>query len=298
MKRMKYIGLLTAFSIAAVSMLTGSNETVVRAEGIDERIAQANEMYAIEEVVESWMVPVYPEELVDGQYEIEVESSSAMFHIEECILTVAEGQMTAQMIMSGTGYLHVYMGTGAEAIQSSEEEYISFKEAEDGRHIYEIPVEALDSGISCTAFSKNREKWYDRTLVFLSTSLPSEAFKNIEITTLESLNLENGSYTVEVSLEGSGRAVVASPADLYVEDGLVMAEIVFGSSNYDYVIAGDKKCFLLNEEGNSAFLIPVMGFDYNYPIVVDSIALGKPREISYTIRFDSSTVTKKDHENR
>ena len=294
MKRMKYIWILAAVSIAAASMIAGSTGTVVFAEEMDVLVAQANEMSAIEEVVESWMVPVYPEELVDGQYEIEVESSSAMFHIEECILTVAEGQMTAQMKMSGKGYLYVYMGTGAEAVQSSEEEYISFKEAEDGRHIYEIPVEALDSGISCTAFSKNREKWYDRTLAFLSASLPPEAFKNLEITTADSLNLENGTYTIEVSLEGAGRAVVTSPTDLYVEDGLAMAEIVFGSSNYDYVIAGDEKCSLLNKEGNSTFLIPVEGFDYNFPIIADSIALGKPREISFTIRFDSSTIRQKN----
>lgn len=294
MKRMKYIGILAAASIAAASMITGSTSTVVFAEEMDVLVAQANEMSAIEEVVESWMVPVYPEELVDGQYEIEVESSSAMFHIEECILTVAEGQMTAQMKMSGKGYLYVYMGTGAEAVQSSEEEYISFKEAEDGRHIYEIPVEALDSGIFCTAFSKNRGKWYDRTLLFKSATLPPEAFKNLEITTADSLNLENGTYTVEVSLEGAGKAVVASPTDLYVEDGLAMAEIVFGSSNYDYVIAGDEKCSLLNKEGNSTFLIPVEGFDYNFPIIADSIALGKPREISYTIRFDSSTIKQKN----
>lgn len=293
MNRMKYMWTLTALCITVISMTAGSMVDTVRAEGAAQ-VAEISEMASVEDVVKSWMVPVYPEELVDGQYKIDVDSSSAMFRVEECILTVEDGQMTAQMTMSGKGYLKVYMGTGAEAVQSSEEEYISFKEAEDGRHIYEIPVESLDSGISCTAFSKKREKWYDRTLVFKAASLPPEAFKNLEITTADSLNLENGTYTVEVSLEGAGRAVVASPTDLYVEDGLVMAEIVFGSSNYDYVIAGDEKCSLLNEEGNSAFLIPVEGFDYSFPIIADSIALGKPREISYTIRFDSSTIKQKN----
>lgn len=294
MKRMKYIENLTVFCITIISMTAGITGNTVRAEEFDVQVAQVGEMSSIEEVVESWMTPVYPEELVDGQYKIEVDSSSAMFRVEECTLTVADGQMTARMTMSGKGYLKVFMGTGAEAVQSSEEEYISFEEAEDGRHVYEIPVEALDSGISCTAFSKNRQKWYDRTLVFKAATLPLEAFKNIEITTLDSLNLQDGSYLAEVSLNGSGRAVVASPAELFVEDGLVMAEIVFESSNYDYVIVGEEKCSLLNEEGNSAFLIPVLGFDYSIPLIADSIALGKPREISYTIRFDSSTITQKN----
>lgn len=290
MRQMKYIGILMAVIMAAASMITGNTERIVRAEEVNVQVAQADEMSAIENVVESWMVPVYADELIDGQYMIEADSSSSMFRVEDCILTVADGQMTAQMTMSGKGYLKVYMGTGAEAVKASEEEYISFEETEDGRHMYEIPVEALDSGISCTAFSKNRQKWYDRTLVFKSATLPPEAFKNIEMTTPDSLNLENGSYTVEVSLDGSGKAVVASPTKLYVEDGLVMAEIVFGTSNYDYVITGDEKCSLLNEEGNSTFLIPVIGFDYSFPLIADSVALGKPREVYYTIRFDSSTI--------
>lgn len=295
MNRMKYIGVLVALGVFGVSAAANETENIETSTDAftAEQVAQTGEMATIENVVEDWMVPVYPEELNDGIYEVEVDSSSSMFSVEECSLTVSGGQMTALMTMGGKGYLKVYMGTGAEAIQASEEEYISFEEADDGRHTYEVPVEALDYGIACTAFSKNREKWYDRTLVFKADTLPLEAFKNPEFTTLEELKLENGTYTVEVSLEGgSGKTVVASPAELYVEDGLAMAEIVFGSSNYDYVIIDGEKCSLLNEEGNSAFLIPVAGFDYKLPITADSIALGTAREISYTIRFDSTTISR------
>ena len=41
---------------------------------------------------------------------------------------------------------------------------------------FTIPVEALDAAIPCAAFSKRREKWYDRDLVFSSASIPEEAF--------------------------------------------------------------------------------------------------------------------------
>lgn len=330
MKRMKYMALLAVYCVFAMNVAaseaensemnlaaaeTENSETVwdsATAEAAENfeasedwakeaadtaagQVAQAGEMTTIEEVVQDWMVPIYPDELNDGTYEIEVDSSSSMFSVDECVLTVADGQMTARMTMGGKGYLKVYMGTGAEAVQASEEEYISFEEAEDGRHIYEVPVEALDCGIACTAFSKNREKWYDRTLVFKAATLPLSAYKNPDLTTLEDLDLEDGTYTVEVSLQGgAGKTQVESPAELYVEGGLVMAEIVFGSSNYDYVIVDGEKCSLLNEEGNSAFLIPVAGFDYDLPITADSIALGKPREIDYKIRFDSPTIEQAD----
>lgn len=290
MKQMKYIKILTGLCIAAVSVSSAD----ITAAALEAQVAQSNEMAAVESVVEDWMIPIYPEELNDGTYEIEADSSSAMFQVEECTLTIADGKMTARMTMGGKGYLKVFLGTGAQAVQADEKEYISFSEEQDGRHVYEIPVEALDYGIACTAFSKNREKWYDRTLVFKSSTLPLEAFKNPPLTTLEELNLENGTYTAEVFLGGgSGRAVVASPAEFYVEDSLVMAEIVFGSSNYDYVIVDGEKYSLLSEEGNSSFLIPVAGFDCNLSITADSIALGKPRELKYTIRFDSSTIKKK-----
>ena len=39
-----------------------------------------------------------------------------------------------------------------------------------------VPVEALDQGIPCAAFSK-KEKWYDRTLLFRAGSLPEEAWR-------------------------------------------------------------------------------------------------------------------------
>lgn len=270
---------------------TAENPVSSDAEGA---VAQAEEMASVQDVVQEWMVPIKAEALQDGVYEIEVESSSSMFRIEECTLTVADGKMTAVMTMGGKGYLKIYLGTGEEAVKVSEDSYISYVEAEDGRHTYEIPVEALDCGISCAAFSKNREKWYDRTLVFLASSLPIEAFQEPNMTTLEELALEDGVYTAEVFLEGgSGKTKVESPAEFYVEDGMVRAKIQFGSSNYDYVIVEDEKCTLLSEEGNSSFLIPVAGFDYNLLLTADSIALGKARELDYTIRFDSTTIKKK-----
>jgi hypothetical protein len=63
------------------------------------------------------------------------------------------------------------MGTGIEAAAANDADYISFEEQKDGTHAFTVPVEALDKEISCAAFSKRKEKWYDRTLVFRADSL-------------------------------------------------------------------------------------------------------------------------------
>ena len=36
---------------------------------------------------------------------------------------------------------------------------------------YTVPVEALDEGIVCAAYSKNKDQWYARTLLFRYDSL-------------------------------------------------------------------------------------------------------------------------------
>ena len=56
------------------------------------------------------------------------------------------------------------------------------------------------------------------------------------------MNLADGEYTVEVTMEGgSGRASIQSPTELTIENGQAQAEIVWSSSHYDYMMVnGDK----------------------------------------------------------
>ena len=240
------------------------------------------------------MEPVPGSDVKDGVYQVTVDSSSSMFNITSCELTVQNGNMTAVMTMGGTGYLYVFMGTGEEAAQAQQSSYIPFEENEKGEHTFTVPVEALDAGIDCAAFSKNKEKWYDRTLVFRADSLPADALSNNAITTPESLNLEDGTYSIDVSLEGgSGRASVESPATLTVADGNVTAKIIWSSANYDYMKVDGTQFNCLNTEGNSTFEIPVTGFDYKMPVSADTTAMSTPHEIEYTLYFDSSTLQKK-----
>lgn len=257
-------------------------------------VATAEEMTTHEEVVEEGMVPITGDKIKDGTYPIAVASNSTMFNITDCTLTVKDGEMTAVMTMGGTGYLYVYMGTGEQAAKADESEYIPFEESADGIHTFTVPVSALDAGIDCAAFSTRKEKWYDRTLVFRADSLPTDAFTDGVITTPESLNLADGTYTVNVTLDGgSGRASVESPAELTIKDGKATAKIVWSSSNYDYMKVADVQYDPVNTEGNSTFEIPVTGFDYKMPVTADTTAMSTPHEIDYTLYFDSSTIEAK-----
>ena len=271
-----------------------SNETTI-SEAVSEvtestdDVAEGAETVPNGLVIPEDMTPIYADSLKDGEYNIKVDSSSSMFTVTDCVLTVSEGKMTARMTMGGTGYLYVFMGKGENA---SEDGYISFEENSDGTHSFTVPVEGLDMGIDCAAFSKKKEMWYDRTLLFRADSLPADAFADGVINTIESLGLADGEYTVDVSLEGgSGRAKINSPARLTIENGEAFAEIVWGSSNYDCMTVGGEKYYPQNTEGNSAFIIPVTGFDYKMPVSANTTAMSTPHEIEYTLFFDSATIT-------
>ena len=258
------------------------------------QVASAEEMAAPEQVGEEGMEPINGEQVNDGVYDITVDSSSRMFHITSCELTVQDGKMSAVMTMSGTGYLYVFMGTGEQAVQADESEYIGFEQTDSGEHTFTVPVEALDKKISCTAFSKNKKKWYDRTLVFRADSLPTDALSEAVRTTPESLQLQDGTYTVEVTLTGgSGRATVSSPAELVVADGTVTARLVWSSPNYDYMKVDGVQYNPVNTEGNAAFDIPVTVFDYKMPVSADTTAMSTPHEIEYFLYFDSSSIKAK-----
>ena len=255
-------------------------------------VASADEMAGVKDVVEEGMTPIDGSQVKDGVYDITVDSSSSMFQIVSCELTVENGSMTAQMTMGGTGYLYVYMGTGEQAANADESEYIPFVEDAAGAHTYTVPVEALDAGVPCAAFSKNKEKWYDRTLVFRADSLPTDAFAEGIVTTAEDLALADGDYQVDVTLEGgSGRASVESPAQMTAENGKVTATIVWSSSNYDYMKV-DGVCYdAVIENDRSVFTIPVTCFDWKMAVVADTIAMSQPHEIDYALRFDSASIS-------
>ncbi len=274
----------------AVQTTETAAASTMPAEEKKDLIASSEEMIEVEKVVEEGMVPVTADKLKEGTYEIKVESSSAMFNIDKCELTVKDGAMTALLYMGGTGYRYLYPGTPEEAVDAPESDYVTPVE-KDGVHTFTIPVEALDAGVYCAAFSDNKEKWYFRCLAFRADSLPLEAFADGSYKTVESLGLEDGTYSVDVSMVGgTGKATIQSPTTMKVEDGKCTATITWSSNNYDYMLVEDEKYLPVSTEEFSVFEIPVKAFDHRMGVVGDTLAMSVPHEIQYTLVFDSASI--------
>lgn len=257
----------------------------------DSKVASPSEMSTVVDVVEEGMEPIAGDKVKDGVYGAAVNSSSNMFKITDCQLTVEGGQMSAVLTMGGTGYAKLFMGSSEEAVEAAEEQFILPVANEKGEDTFTIPVEALDAGLPVSAFSKKKEKWYDRTLLVRADSLPPEAFQEGLVTDPASLNLSDGFYSVSVLLEGgSGKASVQSPAQLKVEGGVCTATIVWSSKNYDYMKVDEERFDVLSTEGGSTFEIPVSGFDWKLPVIADTVAMGTPHEVAYTLTFDSASI--------
>ena len=275
---------------AGQSSQTEQTDNSAEPESFD-KVATSADMSSVSDVVKDGMTPVEGSQIKDGTYDITVDSSSSMFSVTSCKLTVKDGKMTAVMTMGGKGYLYVYMGTGEEAAKAEKSDYIPFVEDQNGQHTFTVPVEALDKGLNCAAFSKNKEMWYDRTLVFRADSLPSDAYAEGTGKSVADLNLADGDYTAAVTLEGgSGRASVQSPAKIHVENGQATATIVWSSSNYDYMIVDGQKYLPLENTETATFEIPVSVFDRKITVAADTTAMSTPHEITYTLYFESASV--------
>ena len=113
------------------------------------------------------------------------------------------------------------------------------------------------------------------------------------MTTVESLELEDGLYTVDVTLEGgSGKASVDSPTSLEIKDGKAFATLVWSSKNYDYMLVDGKQYDRLDTAGNSVMRIPVT-LDSDLEVSALTTAMSEPHLIDYTLRFDGSSLQAK-----
>lgn len=125
-----------------------------------------------------------------------------------------------------------------------------------------------------------------------TTSEPNSSVEEKPVSASE-LGLQDGKYYVDVTLEGgSGKTKVKSPAEMEVYEGNAYVTIEFSSSNYTYIKINDIEIPKDNDEGNSQFFTLVR-FDYHMPVIANTIAMGNPHEIEYTMYFDSKTIVKR-----
>ena len=109
-------------------------------------------------------------------------------------------------------------------------------------------------------------------------------------------DMEDGEYSIQVDLEGgSGKASVTSPTLMIVKNGRMYAQLQWSSSNYDYMIVNGKKLLNESEEGrNSVFTVPITVLDDKMEVIADTLAMGAPHEINYTLTFYGDSIGSKD----
>lgn len=235
-------------------------------------------------------------ELSDGIYTAEFKTDSGMFHISEACdgkgtLTVEDGKMTIHVSLASKNIVNLYQGLaedakkdGAELLMPTEDTVTYSDGMTEVVYGFDIPVPVLEEEFD-VALIGTKGKWYDHK-VSVSNPAPMEAGDS-----KEELAFEDGAYTVEFTFDGgSGRAELVSPATVTVAGKDITALVQWDSPNYDYMIVDGEKYLPVNKDGNSAFEVPVPGFDQPINVIGDTVAMSRPHEVEYTLTFHSDTM--------
>lgn len=115
----------------------------------------------------------------DGEYETSAEATGSMFRVVSSRLIVKDGKLKASILLSGTGYDYLYMGTAAEAAAADEKSWIAptgsetYTDTKTGAektgYCFEIPVEELDKQMDVAVRSAKKKTWADKTVTIHST---------------------------------------------------------------------------------------------------------------------------------
>ncbi|WP_022768993.1 ABC transporter substrate-binding protein [Butyrivibrio sp. NC2007] len=98
--------------------------------------------------------------------------------------------------------------------------------------------------------------------------------------------IPDGNYAASVTLSGgSGKANIQSPCNITVTGGKAVADIIWSSSNYDYMIVGGKTYYPISTDEGSEFQIPVR-LKKEMKVQADTTAMGTPHLIDYTLVFN------------
>ena len=206
--------------------------------------------------------------LADGTYTVKTETNNQMFKVISTKLTVKNGKMEALIMLSGTGYDHLYLGH-AEDVEANRDQWIKWKDeipytTADGQEktgrTYVIPVSALDQAIPVTVYSKSKKQWFERTI-----TLKSEGIKKVETeevnpgpstaptetptsptTPAPSTAPSQPARPVGVPADGVYTTTISTGAEMFrvvttiltVKNGKMSAEITLSGIGYDYLYMG------------------------------------------------------------
>ena len=224
--------------------------------------------------------------LPDGEYTVDFETDSGMFRANEACngkgtLTVKDGIQTLHVSLQSKKIVNLYVGTAEDAQQSGTvwlEPTMDTVTYSDGLSEevfgFDIPVVSVGQAFDL-AIIGTKGVWYDHR-VSVQNPVP-----------------QAGDFTCEVTLSGgSGRASVASPAELTSDGETLTATIQWSSPHYEYMIVDGVQYDPIQQEGNSTFQIPVV-LDADMAVSASTVAMSEPHLVEYTLYFDSATLTAK-----
>ena len=227
--------------------------------------------------------------LENGTYVVTFVSDHSMFHVNDAnndkgILTVQDGEMTVHVSLQSKKIVKLFYGNKEDAQKEGAvliEPTVDLIDYGDGYtsevYGFDIPVPYLDEPFEVSILGTHNN-WYTHNVTV------SDPVEGDDIHQGTELDLEDGEYNVEVSLEGgSGKAYVESPTTMKVEKGKAKITLIWSSPNYDYMKVDGTEYKPINEEGNSTFEIPVTKLNEPFMVIGDTTAMSQPHEIEYKL---------------
>lgn len=234
-----------------------------------------------------------------GKYVVDVDtfSSSGMFRIVNCVLTSVGGKMQADITLSKQGYDYLYMGTAEEAAkEKNKNKWISYKIDKEGKYVFTVPVESMNTGVRIAAHGVRSDTWFDRTLTFKTEGMS----KYVQVS--------DGSYKVNVdtkTLKGEQAMFKVTDCTLTSKNGEMVAELTLSGTGYTQVYMGSSAEVMLadpskriscgEKNGVHTFTVPVSLLDTGIQIA----AYGKKGKkwYDYVITFASAGMKNLNNSN-
>lgn len=303
MKKKVLNGILTIALGAAIIAGCGKSQApavpVAEETSAEESVAESSADQTTEQTEEQTKEEVKEASIEDGTYLASFDTDGSMFHVNEAwdgkgILTVKDGKMTIHIVMPSKNTVNLFYGLaedakkdGAVLIDPTDEEVTYDDGTTEEVYAFDVPVPVLDEEYDVALIGK-KQVWYDHK-VKVSDPQPYEE----ESTSADAGDKSEASDTeglmAEVTLTGgSGKATVTSPARIREEDGKLIATVEWSSPHYDYMIVDGVKYEPVNTEGNSVFEIPIPGYNEDFTVIADTVAMSKPHEIEYVLNFKNN----------
>lgn len=238
--------------------------------------------------------PVPTVDLPDGSYRVDFTSDSSMFHENEAyegksVMTVESRRATLHLVMPSKNVVNLFLGKaedarkeGAKLLIPTDERVVYSDGVAESVYAYELPVPVIDADFD-VALVGRKGAWYDHRARVSNPVLIETSSRRVA--------LAPGEYSIPVALEGgSGRGGVESPAAVVVAPDGNRVALRWSSPFYDYMIVDGTRYDATVVDKRSVFEFPVPDLSAPLAVVADSVAMSRPHEIEYTLRFDLSNA--------